>query len=233
MTLFKINGERNSGTTFLARILQVNKFPVYEHHFDNENKIVYHWKHRVPTDDYKELDSQVVDIFIFRNLKEWLVSMSQNMYHLESEKITQENFKEFLVKTNKTSVKDFKDYRSRKIANIEDNGKNVFEIRYYKFNGIMDYKNRNKNIVFVNLEYLQNQDNLLDFLKQLDENYLQRNNNNYITNIAHTKDKKGLNNRKYDINIDCFEKMIQNSKNNFIEEYIKNLDFEIFNKTNL
>jgi len=31
MVLFKIYGERNSGTTFLTNILKLNGFPVYVH----------------------------------------------------------------------------------------------------------------------------------------------------------------------------------------------------------
>ncbi len=66
MVLFKINGERNSGTTFLTNILKINKFPSYEHKINGI--VIYHWKHGVPNDGYKKLDEKVVDLFIFRNL---------------------------------------------------------------------------------------------------------------------------------------------------------------------
>lgn len=48
-----------------------------------DKNIVYHWKHGIPSDDYKQLNKLVVDIFIFRKLDEWLISMYHNNYHLE------------------------------------------------------------------------------------------------------------------------------------------------------
>ena len=52
MVLFKINGERNSGTNFLEQILKKNKFPTYTQQIIG--KTVYHWKHGVPSVDYKK-----------------------------------------------------------------------------------------------------------------------------------------------------------------------------------
>ena len=81
MVLFKINGERNSGTNFLTQILEINKFP---HYVTKINKrVITHWKHGVPNDDCKKLDEKVVDIFIFRNLDTWLISMFKNPYELK------------------------------------------------------------------------------------------------------------------------------------------------------
>ena len=100
MVIFKINGERNSGTNFLNKILYINNFPTYKDK-SNRNKI-YYWKHGIPTDDYKKLDEKVVDLFIFRNLEDWLISFSNNHYHLEKHN----NFKDFLTlkqKSNETS----------------------------------------------------------------------------------------------------------------------------------
>ena len=49
--LFKINGERNSGTNFLAILLQKNFGKVYSQKI--ENNICYHWKHGIPDNSVK------------------------------------------------------------------------------------------------------------------------------------------------------------------------------------
>jgi hypothetical protein len=76
MVRFKIRGERNSGTTFLERLFAVNHIPTAPQ--AEANGICYHWKHGAPTD----LIQPAIDIFVFRRLEEWLVSMSKNPYHL-------------------------------------------------------------------------------------------------------------------------------------------------------
>ena len=134
MVLFKINGERNSGTNFLEQILQKNKFPTYAHKIIG--KTVYHWKHGVPSVDYKKLDKNVVDIFIFRNLEDWLVSFSKNPYHLKKHN----NFNDFLKLPQISNDIKLLDYRTNECLNKDDNGKTIFQIREYKFNKIMDYK---------------------------------------------------------------------------------------------
>jgi hypothetical protein len=138
MVLFKINGERNSGTRFLEKILSKNEFPTYSQKI-TENT-VYHWKHGVPCADYKELDENVVDLFIFRNLEDWLISFSQNPYHLEKHN----NFKDFLTLPQISIENDLLDYRTNECLNKDDNGKTIFQIREYKFNKIMEYKKKIK-----------------------------------------------------------------------------------------
>lgn len=81
MVLFKINGERNSGTNFLNNVLKQNKFPSYVEMV--KQKVCYHWKHGIPREDVKLLNDKVIDIFIFRTLEEWLISMYHNVYHLK------------------------------------------------------------------------------------------------------------------------------------------------------
>ena len=49
MVLFKIYGERNSGTKFLTSILEINKFPVYVHTINK--RVTTHWKHGCPDND--------------------------------------------------------------------------------------------------------------------------------------------------------------------------------------
>jgi hypothetical protein len=86
-----INGERNSGTNFLTNVLKQNKFPTYVGII--KQNIFYHWKHGIPREDVKLLNDEVIDIFIFRTLEEWLISMYHNVYHLKRMK----NFHDFLL----------------------------------------------------------------------------------------------------------------------------------------
>lgn len=151
MVLFKINGERNSGTNFITNILLQNNFPVYEQSIDGN--ICYHWKHGIPRKDYKLLDDKVIDVFIFRSLNEWLVSMYYNPYHIEPIN----NFTDFLTLKQKSSETYLLDYKTNKILNADDNNKTIFEIRYYKFKKILEYIHTHKNIILVNLTFLQNE----------------------------------------------------------------------------
>ena len=164
MALLKINGERNSGTNFLYEILDKNKFPVYSHRRDNATNIIYHWKHRIPDDDYKEIrNKRVIDIFIFRELDGWLASMNKNVYHLERI----DDFKDFLLNNQISNEQGIKDYKTMDIINKDDNNKTIFDIRYYKFNKINEYKNRNNDVIFVNLTFLQDKNNMKLFLNEL------------------------------------------------------------------
>ena len=43
---------------------------------------VQYWKHGIPSNN-KVLDDRVVDIFIFRNLNDWLLSFHHTQYSLE------------------------------------------------------------------------------------------------------------------------------------------------------
>ena len=162
-----------------------NNFPVYSQKIIG--KSVYHWKHGVPSIDYKEIDENVVDLFIFRNLENWLISFSKNHYHLKK----YNNFKDFLILPQITNETQLVDYRTKKTLNDDDNGKTIFQIREYKFNKIMEYKNNNKDVILVNLSFIQNETNLSKFLDYLSNKYIKRLKvNNYILNIKHTKNKK-------------------------------------------
>ena len=184
MVLFKINGERNTGTNFLQYILQLNGLPVYVHKI--EDNICRHWKHGIPHADVKDIDDRVIDIFIFRKLDSWLISMSHNPYVL----MPSDNFKEFL--TVKQSIQPVRliDYETHRQINESDTNKTIFEIRYYKFNKIEEYKKNNNDIIYVQLEFLQNEDNLLQFLKVLNNTYTHLDIDNYCTTVPHTKLKR-------------------------------------------
>mgnify|MGYP006096169587 CR=1 FL=1 len=220
MVLFKINGERNSGTNFLEQILKKNKFPTYTQKIIG--KTVYHWKHGVPSVDYTKLDKNVVNIFIFRNLEDWLVSFSLNPYHLKKHN----NFNDFLKLPQISNDKNLLDYRTNECLNKDDNGKTIFQIREYKFNKIMDYKKNNKDIILVNLSFIQNEQNLSQFLDFLSDIYISELKvNNYICNIKHTKNNSYKQNRKYNININDYRDIIDSNLNKEIENFINNLTF--------
>jgi hypothetical protein len=222
MVLFKINGERNSGTNFIAQILLKNNFPTYVHEYnDNTCKL---WKHGIPTEDIKLLDDEVIDIFIFRELEEWLVSMYHNVYQLKKF----DNFISFLT-LNQESTEEVIDYKTNKCLNEDDNNKTIFEIRYYKFKKILEYRENNKFIILVNLKFLQNKKNLIYFLEQLNNKYMNNSiNNNYITEIPHTKTLVSNSvNQKYNIELDNYKDIINAHKNEEIETFINNITFNI------
>ena len=225
MALLKINGERNSGTNFLYEILDKNKFPVYSHRRDNKTNIIYHWKHRIPDDDYKHIrNKKVIDIFIFRELDGWLASMNKNVYHLK--KI--HDFKDFLLNNQISNEQEIKDYKTMDIINKDDNNKTIFDIRYYKFNKINEYKNRNNDVIFVNLTFLQDKNNMELFLNELNSRYFENKYNPTLFEINHIKRRHMSDkNRKYNIDIEKYREIIDSKKNDEIEKYINNLTFEI------
>jgi hypothetical protein len=215
MVVFKINGERNSGTTFLSKVLRLNGFPIYVRY---ENNVIYHWKHSIPTPDIKEVDDLVVDIVIFRNLEDWLVSMYKNPYHMKR----MLDFESFIT-LKQTSNDYFHVDQTNNPINQDDTGKTIFEIRYYKFQKIMEYAKQNKNVFFVNLSFLQQESNLAKFLHHLNTTYLKHSRTNYITKIPHTKNGKDIVNREYDINVSLYRSIIDQFKNIEIEHFIEQL----------
>lgn len=222
MVLFKINGERNCGTTFLEMLLANNGYSSMCHN-NYENKIVRFWKHGVPNDNVKKIDNRVVDIFIFRNLEEWLVSMYHNPYELSISKDI--DFEKFLTKKQKSCL-FWTDYDTMKPVSEDDDGKTIFEIREHKFKKICEYKDRNKDIVFVNLSFIQNEKNCEYFLDKLSEKYMQKPKpDKYILSFPHTKNRSIINekNRIYNINIDDYKDIIDLNKNNEMEDYINKL----------
>jgi hypothetical protein len=223
MVLFKINGERNSGTNFLTEILRKNNFPAHEH--DLYDNICKNWKHGIPRKDNKLLDDKVIDLFIFRPLEGWLVSMYHSPYHLKPF----DNFNSFLTLNQESIDIDMLDYNTNKFLNIDDNNKTIFEIRYYKFKKIMEYRKNNKDIILINLNFLQNKKNLLDFLEKLNHKYMNNSiNNNYILEISHTKiHEPNLMNRKYNIELDNYKDIINTHKNEEIETFINNITIDI------
>ena len=220
MVLFKIYGERNSGTTFLTNILKLNGFPVYVH--KNKGEIVYHWKHGVPNNECKQMDNIVIDIFIFRPLNSWLISMFNNPYELID---TWGNDFSLFLNNKQLSNNYWKDSNNEAI-NKDDNEKNIFEIRYYKFNKIMEYNERCTDVILLNLSFIQNEKNLSQFLDFISDKYMPKLKvSNYKLNIKHTKNGSKQKNRIYETNINEFKDIISLNKNIEIEDFINKLTF--------
>lgn len=217
--LFKINGERNSGTNFLYEILRLNNLPSYQ--LNIVNKTVFHWKHGIPTKHNKELDNRVIDIFIFRELESWLQSFFISPYHLTPF----HNFTDFLTKNQVSMENDLLDFRTGDVLNKDDNNKTIFEIREYKFKKIMEYKKDNKDVILVSLSFLQDEKNLLQFLTMLCEQYSVSKPKTFITRLNHTKSKLDEKNRNHNIDINSYKHIINSKKNKDIEDFINNLNY--------
>lgn len=104
--IFKIYGERNSGTNFLARLLKSNfgDKNVFVDHLDLNTSICYYWKHGYPDNQLTLKKDKIIEIFIVRDFYKWLVSMYYNPYCLghANEDV---DFETFLVKRNTVEKK--------------------------------------------------------------------------------------------------------------------------------
>ena len=222
--IFKVNGERNSGTSFLINILELNNIPVFREKYIKN--ICHFWKHRIPNKKQKDIDERVIDIFIFRELNSWLQATHFRPYHLKR----YYNFEEFLVNKQYSREKKERDNITNKILNHDDNGKTIFEIRYYKFNKIIEYRDNYKDIIFVNLSYLQNKNNCHEFIRTLSDLYnLNLDDDLIIDEIPfHVKTKEKTKNRTYETNIYDYLDIIETRKNNNIENFINELTYKIY-----
>jgi hypothetical protein len=93
---------------------------------------------------------------------------------------------------------------------------------------MLNFKKNNDDVILVSLEYLQNEDNVLTFLTKLNEKYT-LNMTNYVLSInTHTKNRKITEkNRNYENckKNDAIPQIIENNKNNNIEDFINELTF--------
>lgn len=215
--LFKIYGERNSGTNFLQELLEKNFGNVYVH--TKNGKIFDYWKHGIPNPKLKEVYPGIVEVFIIRELDSWLLSMFKTPYHLKPF----DNFKDFLTEKQELNEPDKLDYQTMKPINEMDNGKTIFEIRYYKIQKIFEYYTNYNNIVIVNLEHLQNNDNCINFLKALNKTFVHKKIKKYEIDFPHTKTHKKYKNQNYKIDINEYREIIDKYKCNYIEEKINNI----------
>jgi hypothetical protein len=181
------------------------------------------WKHQIPQNYIKnnKENKLVIKIFIIRNLETWLVSMFHNPYHLHKMKY----FNCFLEKKQKINNKDDK-YVNDIIINKDDQNKTIFDIRYYKLKKIKQYCQENENIILVNLDYLQNDENCIHFLKEINNKY-NLNKTNFSLIEKHTKNSKDIKNKVYETKYEDFQETIDLYKNKEIENEINNLTFFI------
>lgn len=227
--IFKVYGERNSGTTFLTKLLRTNFENIQT--LDNiyiTPKEVYSWKHSPPNNHLKQNKKDVVDFIIFRELNDWLISMFKNPYHLCFD-CPEKDFEKFLTKKQKAeTIKNSKwiDVESKEPLNIYDDNKTIFEIRYFKYLKTMKYFKENKNVVLINLSYLQNNDNCEIFINEIQKKYNLPVIGSQLI-LKHTKYNTFEKNRKYDIDIEKYDKIIQEKKHERIEKEINNLNFII------
>ena len=231
--IFKIYGERNSGTNFLERILYINGFEYFSE--KRIKDIYFFWKHGTPNNIIKRYAKPLVEIFIFRKLDDWLISMFHNPYHLNwnnqeknfSKFLTKKQSKELVCNISQNQKTYMRDYRTNNYINLEDDGKTIFEIRYYKYKSIIEYFYNNNNVIIVSLHYLQNNNNLIHFLKSISETYNIKLHNVNV-NLPHTKSNLPyVKNTKYNININNYRSIIDKYKNSDIEKNIDNLEFII------
>lgn len=92
----------------------------------------------------------------------------------------------------------------------------------------VNIKKNNKDVVLVNMSFLQNEKYLAQFLDFLSYKYmpnLKHNYKCYILSLPHTKNNSKIKNRNYNINVDKFRDIINSGKNEEIEKFIKNLTF--------
>lgn len=222
---FKLYGERNSGITFLNKLIELNYEKILYQTL--EDNICIEWQHRMPR--VKKNDR--IDIFIVRDLNKWLISTFNNPYHLNSKS----NFIEFLLEKQKSNEQTIFCYdidNNIKELNYDDNDKTIFEIRYNKYNEMINFFKNNKNVILVNQSYLLDNKNVETFLNKINElfklnkscdwKYINYNIKTSHKNISYSKEKY------YDTNITRHTQQIINIfKNENIENYISNLKFII------
>ena len=185
----KIFGERNSGTTFLNKLLVDN--------ICNTNSYSYRynegtgWKHGFPRIELFNNINKTLFIFIIRDFDSWIKSMFMNPYHYEKSKDINTFIKEKLKCNEKNIDHDTNIYELEK--------QDIISLRYSKINSYLEFYDKINNGIIISLDYLQNNDE--DFIKFLNKNYGIEINDNFTKVINHTKNKNLSNvcNRKYDI----------------------------------
>jgi len=211
--MFKLHGERNSGTNFLTELFEKNfAFSCFQEFYEMNN--CYYWKHGAPLP--KRNDKQI-DIFIIRELDNWLLSMYHKPYHLEN-KLT---FHQFLTEKQIPNDTWTKDGFTNKPINHTDFEKNIFEIRYFKLDKILEYVRENTNTILVRLEYIQNPANCKLFLEAINKIYNLNKHTEFITSLPYVK------NTGEKLNIRDYTDIIASKKNKTHEDFINKLTFII------
>jgi hypothetical protein len=214
----KIFGERNSGTIFLEKLIKNNIKGI--HVCSGELNDGTGWKHGIPNNFYlNKLKGKVIYVIIFRELMTWLNSMYHRPYHIDKKS----NFYEFIIsKIHSTSQFD----SDIKYLSWETS-KNPFQLRYFKYIELMKLFCSKKNVVLVNLDWIQ-KDKGNDLINLLINNYgLSKRFPFFKPILKHTKTNRKTDNdksyKKYGVPLEIFKKYV----NPAIENKINNLTYTI------
>ena len=219
-----VNGERNSGTTFLAELLRKHGLSV----FDGVCVYKLHmaWKHDFPGPELKLVGKNVVNFFIVRKLENWLITTHNKPHSLGT---FGKPFPNFLTEkqTLCTHWTETICIKTNKQTNHFDENKTIFEIRYEKLKAYLRYFNENKNVVIVSLEYLQDENNCKHFLREISNKY-----GFEFSTIVGSVDEhvktgdSGIKNTVYQTKITEVEEAIINShKDRDLEKFVNTLTF--------
>ena len=223
-----VYGERNSGTNFLSKLLQMNGVDVFcgaEH-----KKLIFAWKHGYPEDYLKLINERVVNIFIIRSLDEWLISMFHNPHTITISNDL--SFEDFLTFENIPLGYAYKHrgfyLQNGKLQNVSDFRKDVFEIRYEKIKSYIEFNHKYKDVVFVKLDYIRNKENCRTFLEQLNIKYDLGMSDIIPEILINLKTGEPGKKREYDTVIDeKTREIINRLKNDKVEEWVDKLTFQM------
>tara|TARA_B100001063_G_C16776004_1_gene565402 strand:+ start:5572 stop:6243 length:672 start_codon:yes stop_codon:yes gene_type:complete len=187
----KIFGERNSGTTYLYKLLENNLIDVKLCNVGYDGGTG--WKHGVPKMELFNEEEEFLFIFIVRDLESWLKSMYKNQYNLKNI----EKIEDFLIKKLESDdVRTLHDMNVNKEIEEQD----VMSLRYSKLRSLLDFYEKISNGIFINMTYLQ--ENEKNFVKFLMKEYGLGIRNKFRGVKAHTKNRKiGEKNRVYDVKL--------------------------------
>jgi hypothetical protein len=187
------------------------------------------WRHGYPSKKTKLIAGKVINIFIIRDLDDWLISMYHTPYYLYVDKTY--TLGVFLTAKQKLSGESDVpiNYKNNKVLNYTDENKTIFDIRYNKIKSYLRFFNKNENVVIVRLKYLQNEQNCIHFMQKLSEKYGLNVDEFHGSINEHTKtNEPGLKNRVHPIKITPLDRCIINMfKDKDIEDYVTNLTFEM------
>lgn len=206
--------------------------------YDGEQigKVCVFWKHGFPRKATKLIAERVINIFIVRNLDNWLVSMYHKPYYLFKHK--DDNFLNFLKRSQRISSRkgcQMEAYNAEngKPLNWFDDDKTIFDIRTMKLKSYIRFANKHPDIVFVNTEWLQKPENCHKFLCKLDDVFkFGINREKLVTEIDYNCKKPEIKEKisKYPQLIYENERnLINRMKHDEIEDWVKILKYDIKN----
>ena len=143
-----IYGERNSGTNYLQKLIEINYNSL--NYYNKKDNIEIHnnlWKHCLPNYSENFYNTDIVIFVIRRDIYSWLLSMYKKPYHLE---INYSNFKDFVLNKNISNY----------VFNINNvhyytEYNDIIELYQEKYNYYENILNKKfKNIIYINYEDL-------------------------------------------------------------------------------